>query len=230
MKALNRPLRISSANLLMDLTLIAGYYTFLDVLILWQTEHLVWAGIIMMVLHIAVAAFGLFTFFSIYTMEHALKKYRSMFSDMEGAVIGISAMISFVAGFWWLVPHQAIKATGGLQIYNGLTMLIYFIVCLLAMGKALEDTRYYTFSRSSTASVLSAILEGSYFFFSYALLKATMQVWQPEEMYYRFLAILCLVLFYLPFRIFLLLRPPFHPIELCTLLLAFGLMLAGLFN
>jgi len=222
--------KFSFEHLVMDFVLLGCYFFLLDDLVVWQTNHFDLAGVILVILNIATAAYGVLTFFSIYNAEHELKGYAKLMTSLEGTVIGISALITFVAAFWWLLPFQAVKKVGGFEIYNGLSMLVYFITCLLVMGKSLDDKKYYTFSKSTIGGLISVVLNGVFFFFSYALLITSLQIWQPDRFQYRFYGVICLVLFYLPFRIFLLLRPPFHKIELASMLVIFFYMLNNLFG
>lgn len=215
-------------NLIMDFLLLACYYFFLGDIINWQTTHLITSAWITVILNIIVAAYGIFTFFSIYSVEFELKIYKDMLTGFEGAVIGISALITFVAAFWWLVPYQAIKNVSEFGVYNGLTMLAYFIICLLMMGEAMNKKKYYAFSKTRTAGFISLLLNGVFFLFSYCLLIASLRIWQPEHSVYQVLGIGCLIVFYLPFRIFLLLRPPFHKIELASVLASFFIMVTQL--
>lgn len=217
-------------NLIMDFILLACYYFFLNDLIHWQTNHLIASGWITIVLNIATAAFGILTFFSIYSEEYELKTFRAYLNGFQGAVIGISALITFVAAFWWLVPYQAIKNITGFGIYNGLTMLVYFVVCLLVMAEAMNKKKYYKFSKTRKAGFISVLLNGIFFLFSYGLLIASLRIWNPEHSVYQILGIGCLVIFYLPFRIFLLLRPPFHKIEMASVFASFILMVMHLLN
>jgi len=216
-------------NLLMDFVLLALYYFALGDLVRWQTSHFVFAGVILIILNIVTAAFGIVTFFSLYNYDHEIKRYSNLYSTFEGGVIGISALITFVAAFWWQVPTQAMNKIGGLEVYNGLTMLVYFITCLLVLAKSMDDKRYYKFSKSGAGRFISVILNGSFFFFSYAILISSLEIWHPAQLQYRFLGILCLVAFYLPFRIFLLLRPPFHRLEIVSMAASFVLMIVRLF-
>ncbi|MFI5171382.1 MAG: hypothetical protein ACHQFW_03280 [Chitinophagales bacterium] len=216
-------------NLIMDFILLFCYYFLLDDLISWQTEHFVLSGVIIILLNIITAAFGIFTFFSIYSSEHESKSYTQFVSTFEGGVIAISVLLTFVSMLWWLVPTQAINKMEAFPIYNGLTALVYFVVNLLILSEAMRKPKYYLFSRSQTAGIISAILNGSFFFFSYGILITSMNIWQPEGQQFIFLGIICLVLFYLPFRIFLLLRPPFHRMEFISFMVLFVVMIERLF-
>jgi hypothetical protein len=104
----------------------------------------------------------------------------------------------------------------------------YFITFIVIAASGINDKKGI-----KTGSIVwktgNAFITITFFFFSYAFLLVTMRHWQPTFIAAPYLAIICLFVFYLPLRFFLLLRPPFNKLEYVSFIISFGFLMFELF-
>ena len=212
-----------------DLLVPALYLVGVDRLMQWQSEHLALSCAVLMILNIGAVGFGGVTFFSLYADKRALETYRKSLTTFEGAVIGLSAFITALGFFWWLVPFAAVKQMGVKETGFMFGALVYFI-CYLAVVAGSVAGDVLTIQDTVGFRVANAVITTLSFFFSYTFLMLTLRDWHPSFMGATGLALICLCVFYLPLRVFLLLRPPFHRLEYLTFILSFAFMLTRLFG
>ena len=223
------PANINWFKFVPDITVLLLYFFFLDPLMNWQLQHLYLSCNILMLLNILATGIGCYTFFTGYANMDALTKYRDSLSSFERAVLGISAFISCLAFFWWLVPFAAVRSMGIKETGFILGVTIYFITFLAVVATSISNTKGLKKANAVPLRLLNSIVTTLFFFFSYSFLLVSMQHWQPSWIAAPYLAIICLVVFYLPLRFFLLLRPPFHKLEYVSFILSFGFLLWQLF-
>ena len=213
-----------------DVILLIMYYFLLDPLMVWQQTHLSLSCTILMLLNIVSIGLGCYTFFTAYADDDALVKYKNSLSAFESAVMGLSAFISCLSFFWWLVPFAAAKKMGVKETGFIIGATLYFITF---MGVVAGTVNGKNVKKIIPSRILKAINSASliaFFFFSYAFLLMSLQHWQPSFMAAPYLAVLCLFIFYLPLRFFLLLRPPFNKLEYIGFILCFGFFMVNLFS
>ncbi|MFM6925140.1 MAG: hypothetical protein ACKOU7_06525 [Ferruginibacter sp.] len=213
-----------------DILLILLYFFCLDPMIAWQQEHLQLSCYILMLLNIAAVGIGCFTFFSLYSDTDKLVKFAGSLSSFEGAVIGLSAFISCLGFFWWLVPFAAVKKMGVTETGFILGATAYFITFMGVVAGASSGKKVIEMAESTVLKTFNYITTISFFFFSFAFLLMALQHWQPGFIAAPYLAIICLFVFYLPLRFFLLFRPPFHKLEYISFVLSFGILMIRLFE
>jgi hypothetical protein len=213
-----------------DIILMLLYIFCLDPLMQWQQQHLVLSCNILMLLNIAAVGLGCFIFFSLYADEDQLKKFSSSLSSFEGAVVGLSTLISCLAFCWWLVPFAAVKKMGVTETGFIIGATVYFITFMGVVANSISNKKGLEIAQSPGLKTLNNIITILFFFFSYAFLLMTMQHWHPGFIAAPYLAIFCLFAFYLPLRFFLLLRPPFHKLEYVTFILSFGVLMIRIFE
>jgi hypothetical protein len=195
----------------------------------WQQQHLALSCTILMLLNIAAVGIGCYTFFTLYANSALLTRYVSSLSSFEGAVIGLSAFISTLAFFWWLVPFASVKKMGVTETGFILGAGAYFITFMAVVSNSIGNKKGIEFAQSVRLKMLNYAITIAFFFFSYAFLIMALQHWRPAFIAAPYLAIICMVVFYLPLRFFLLLRPPFHKLEYVSFILSFGFLLFRLF-
>jgi Mn2+/Fe2+ NRAMP family transporter len=103
--------------------------------------------------------------------------------------------------------------------------LIYFLVFLATVAGSIQDPRGIELQKRSIFQWSSSIVISVFFFFAYVFLIMTLQQRPPAFLGAKVLGIICLVVFYLPLRFFLLLRPPAARSEYVLFLLVFGYLL-----
>jgi hypothetical protein len=101
--------KLHGYKFLPDLILLILYFVLLDPLMEWQQQHLALSCTILMFLNIIAVGLGCYTFFTAYADMSALTKYKNSLSKFESAALGLSAFISCLGFFWWLVPFTAAK-------------------------------------------------------------------------------------------------------------------------
>ena len=106
----------------------------------------------------------------------------------------------------------------------------YFITFMGVVANSISNGKMLQLANSTTIKFTSAIVIAVFFFFSYVFLVMTFQHWQPSFMGASVLAMICLCVFYLPLRIFLLLRPPYQKLEFVSFVLVFAFMMFKLFG
>jgi hypothetical protein len=105
---------------------------------------------------------------------------------------------------------------------------VYFVIFMGIVAKSITDVKMLQLANSQIIKLSTAIIVAVFFFFSYVFLVMTLQHWQPSFIGARALAMICLCVFYLPLRIFLLLRPPYQKFELLSFSITFIFMLIKL--
>lgn len=205
------------------------YFFFLKPLMQWQLGHLSLSCTLLMLLNIAALALGCYSFFSGYADMEALKRYRDTLSPFESAALGLSAFISCLGFLWWLVPFGAIRKMGVAETGFIWGATLYFIVFIAVVAASINKKKEKIAVNAVITNIAAAAVSSLFFFFSYALLLVALRNWHPSWIGAPYLAIICLSVFYLPLRFFLLLRPPLHKLEYVGFILSFGLLLWELF-
>jgi hypothetical protein len=213
-----------------DIVILILYFVLLAPLMAWQLKHLALSCTILMGLNIMALGLGCFIFFTIYADTDGLIKYRDSLSTFESAALGLSAFISCLAFFWWLVPFRAVKKMGVADTGFFIGAMIYFITFLVVMAGSIRSTKGIKLARSTALKIANSAVACFFFFFSYAFLLMALQHWQPGFIAAPYLAIICMFIFYLPLRFFLLLRPPFNKLEYISFILSFGFLMVQLFS
>jgi hypothetical protein len=212
-----------------DLAILLLYFFFLDPLMKWQLGHLDTSCSLLMLLNIAAVGIGCYSFFSGYADIDALTQYRNSLSKFESSALGLSAFISCLGFFWWLVPFAGAKELGIRETGFIWGMTVYFITFIGVVAGTVNKKKGEIKIPSAFIQLIANIITIVFFFFSYAFLLVTLQHWQPNWIATPYLAIICLAVFYLPLRFFLLLRPPLHKLEYLSFILSFGFLLWELF-
>ncbi len=212
-----------------DIAFLLLYFFFLDPLMKWQLQHLALSCTLLMLLNIVAVGLGCYTFFTGYADMDALTKYRNSLSGFERAALGLSAFISCLAFLWWLVPFAAVKTMGVKETGFIAGMTVYFITFIGVVAGSINNKKGLLKINTPLLKLVNNIITTLFFFFSYAFLLVSLQHWQPSWIAAPYLAIICLFVFYLPLRFFLLLRPPFHPLEYVSFILSFGFLMWQLF-
>lgn len=212
-----------------DIILLILYFILLDPLMAWQLQHLALSCKILMLLNILAVGLGCYTFFTAYADTDAMVKYKNSLSPFESAVMGLSAFISCLAFFWWLVPFAAVKKMGVTETGFILGATAYFLTFMGVVAGSVNDKKVNNISQSKLLKLCNTTVLIAFFFFSYAFLLMAMQHWKPGFMAASYLAIICMFIFYLPLRFFLLLRPPFNKLEYLSFILCFGFLMMKLF-
>jgi hypothetical protein len=212
-----------------DIILLLLYFFCLHPLMQWQQQHLSLSCTLLMLLNIAAIGLGCYIFFTGYADMDAFTKYKDSLSAFESAAVGLSAFISCVAFCWWLVPFAAVKKMGVAETGFIWGSVLYFITFMFAVVISIDDKKGIKIAQSFALKTLNHAVTIVFFFFSYAFLMLTLQQWQPGFMAAPYLAILCMFVFYLPLRFFLLLKPPFHKLEYTGFIISFGFLMYRLF-
>jgi hypothetical protein len=213
-----------------DVIMLILYFVLLDPLMAWQLKHLALSCTILMLLNILAVGLGCYTFFNAYADTNAMVKYKNSLSQFESAVMGLSAFISCLAFFWWLVPFAAVKKMGVTDTGFFLGATAYFLTFMGVVAGSVNDKKVNNFLPSRLLKLCNNAILIAFFFFSYAFLLVTLQHWQPAFMAAAYLAVICMFIFYLPLRFFLLLRPPFNKLEYVSFILCFGFLMMTLFT
>ncbi len=213
-----------------DIILLILYFALLDPLMAWQEQHLALSCTILMGLNILAIGLGCYTFFTALADTDAMVKYKNSLSYFESAVMGLSAFISCLAFCWWLVPFAAVKKMGVTDTGFILGATVYFITFMGIVANSVSDKKPNNISQSALLKLCNAAVLIAFFFFSYAFLLMALQHWQPGFMAAPYLAIICLFVFYLPLRFFLLFRPPFSKLEYISFILSFGFLMVKIFT
>lgn len=195
----------------------------------WQLQHLSLSCTLLMALNTAAVSMGAYRFFAGYADEGGLLKYVGMLRSFERSLLGLSVFISCFAFFWWLVPFSVAKELGVKETGFIIGMSIYFISFLAIVAGTISNRKALQVQQSSIFRTASAFVTGAFFFFSTCLLLALLPSWQPGFIGAKAIAIICMIVFYLPIRIFLLLRPPFHRFEYPLFLLSFIYLMLQIF-
>lgn len=212
-----------------DLILMLLYFFYLQPMMVWQQKHLALSCTLLMLLNIAAVGLGCFSFFTAFEDMELLTKYKNSLTTFESSTLGLAAFISCFAFLWWLVPFAAAKKMGVTETGFIIGALVYFITFMGVVAGTISNKAGVKLAESVLVKILTSAVTTIFFFFSYAFLSMAMQYWQPSFMAASYLAILCLLAFYLPLRFFLLLRPPFSKLEYVSFILSFGYLLLQLF-
>ena len=131
-----------------DAIMLILYFILLDPLMAWQLQHLALSCKILMLLNILAVGLGCYTFFMAYADTDALVKYKNSLSPFESAVMGLSAFISCLAFFWWLVPFAAVKKMGVTETGFILGATAYFITFMGVVASSVNDKKVNNISQS----------------------------------------------------------------------------------
>jgi hypothetical protein len=221
--------RLLRFNIVPDIILLLLYFFYLHPLMAWQQQHPALSCTLLMLLNIAAVGLGSYIFFTAYADDDELVKYKNTLTTFEGSALGLSAFISCFAFCWWLVPFAAVKKMGVTDTGFILGAMVYFITYMAVVAGSVNNKKGIKMSHLPVLKTVNSAVTIIFFFFSYAFLLMTMHFWQPGFMAAPYLAIICLFIFYLPLRFFLLLRPPFHKLEYVSFILVFGFLIFELF-
>lgn len=212
-----------------DIIMLLLYFFCLNPLMAWQQQHLALSCTLLMLLNCMAVGLGCYTFFTAYADTEAMIKYKNSLSSFESAALGLSAFISCLAFFWWLVPFTAVKKMGVKETGFIAGAVVYFITFMGVVAASVNSKKKISNKDVIKVRAVNTILTTAFFFFSYGFLVITLENWQPGFIAAPYLAIICLFIFYLPLRFFLLLRPPFSKLEYISFVLSFGILMLQLF-
>lgn len=212
-----------------DLILLLLYFFCLHPLMAWQQQHPALSCTLLMTLNIMAVGLGCFTFFTGFADMETLVKYRNTLTTFESSALGLSAFISCFAFFWWLVPFDAVKQMGVKETGFATGAGVYFLTFMAIVANSINNKKGIRIAYSVGLQIINSTVIIIFFFFSYAFLLMSIQNWQSSFISAPVLAIICLFVFYLPLRFFLLLRPPFSKLEYISFILSFGFLLFELF-
>ncbi len=212
-----------------DLLVLLLYFFWLQPLMAWQQQHLAVSCTLLMLLNIMAVGLGCFTFFTAFANAELLIKYKNSLTNFESSVLGLSAFISCFAFLWWLVPFAAVESMGVTSTGFIFGALAYFITFMGVVASSVHNNERIKISNSIGLKIINSVVTILFFFFSYSFLLMSLQHWEPGFMAAQSLAILCLFIFYLPLRFFLLFRPPFSELEYLSFVLSFVFLLFELF-
>ena len=213
-----------------DIAVMILYFALLDPLMAWQQQHLALSCTILMGLNIIAIGIGCYTFFTALADTDAMVKYKNSLSTFESAVMGLSAFISCLAFCWWLVPFAAVKKMGVTETGFIIGGMVYFITFMGVVAGTVNNKKVNNTSQTALLKICNTLILIAFFFFSYAFLLMALQHWQPGFIAAPYLAIICLFVFYLPLRFFLLFRPPFNKLEYLSFIVSFGFLMMKLFT
>ena len=213
-----------------DIAVMILYFALLDPMMAWQQQHLALSCTILMGLNIIAIGIGCYTFFTALADTDAMVKYKNSLSTFESAVMGLSAFISCLAFCWWLVPFAAVKKMGVTETGFIIGGMVYFITFMGVVAGTVNNKKVNNTSQTVILKICYTLILIAFFFFSYAFLLMALQHWQPGFIAAPYLAIICLFVFYLPLRFFLLFRPPFNKLEYLSFILSFGFLMMKLFT
>lgn len=216
-------------KLLPDILILILYSFFLDPMMEWQLEHLAISCTILMVLNIAAVSFGCFSFFTLYAEKSQLFSYKNLIGNWERAALGISIFISILGFFWWLVPFAVVKELGVKNTGFAIGATIYFICFLGVVSNSIGNKKGIQLSNTKLVKVCNVFITTIFFFFSYSFLLMSMRQLQIKDPWQMFAGIICLLVFFLPLRLFLLLRPPRNRFEYILFIFSFCYMLYQLY-
>ena len=212
-----------------DIILLLLYFFCLNPLMAWQQQYPALSCTFLMALNIMAVGLGCFTFFTGFADMETLTKYRNTLTIFESAALGLSAFISCLAFFWWLVPFTAVNQLGVKETGFSTGAIIYFLTFMGVVAGSINNKKGIKIAYSGLLQITASTIIIIFFFFSYAFLLTTMQNWQSQFIAAPILAMLCMFVFYLPLRFFLLLRPPFSKLEYISFILSFGFLMFELF-
>lgn len=212
-----------------DLFLLLLYFFCLHPIMEWQQQHPALSCTLLMLLNIMAIGLGCFTFFTAFADTEILVNYKNTLTTFESAALGLSAFISCLAFFWWLVPFAAVKQMGVKETGFILGASAYFITFMAIVAGSVNNKKGIKIAYSGVLKTINSTVAVIFFFFSYAFLLMTMQNWQSHFIAAPYLAMICLFIFYFPLRFFLLLRPPFSKLDYISFIISFGFLMFELF-
>lgn len=214
--------RFPLEDVLLDLLLIVLVWTALDETIHWMGDHLFVAWLGAGPLHwlaMAAALAGRRGPFGWDGEERPLSPGEEKATGLMGLVL----VLGMAGGLWLIWPRMAVEAQrplpGLCNFYEiGVVFGTIFIFGLFLERPALLTGR----APQGAVRLGTAVLIGGYLFYCEALIAATLPFAGGEALWAG-LALLAMV--FLPFRMMLLLRPPFSLWEMGTAVLAFAVFL-----
>jgi hypothetical protein len=217
-------------NLLTDAAVVFLCYFGLDAMKQWQSENLQLSVNLLMLLNIIAVCLGCFSYYAAWNNKEIPENQSLVTSDFEKKTVGTAAFITAWGFVWWFVPFEAMTEMGGRATLFALGVVIYIFSYLIVLINSLKHKESHKIAGNPFVKIGSNLFISVFIFFSIAFLTLTVQNWHPENGGIQFRAILCLSLFYLPLRIFLLLKPPFGFMELATFLMSFLFLVFQVFG
>lgn len=224
----NRP--FDKINLLTDAAVVSLCYFGLEAMKQWQTENIQLSVNLLMLLNIIAVCLGCFSYYAAWNNKEVTENQSLVTSDFEKKTVGAAAFITAWGFVWWFVPFHAMLEMGGKATLFALGVVIYIFSYLIVLINSLKHKDSHKIAGNPFIKLGSNLFISVFIFFSIAFLTLTVQNWHPENGVTQFWAITCLCLFYLPLRIFLLLKPPFGLIELATFLMSFFFLVFQVFG
>lgn len=208
-------------DILLDLLLIILVWTALDEATRWMGEHLFAAWVAAGPFHWLAMAAALAGRRGAFASDSSPE--RSPGEEKATGLMGLVLVLGMAGGLWLIWPRMAVEAQrplpGLCNFYEiGVVFGTIFIFGLFLERPALLTGR----APQGAVRVGTALLIGGYLFYSEALIMATLPFAGGEALWGG-LALLAMV--FLPFRMMLLLRPPFSLWEMGTAVLAFAVFL-----
>ncbi len=210
-----------SMNLLTDAVVVSFCYFGMEAMKQWQADNLQLSVNLLMLLNIIAVCLGCFSYYASWNNKEKLENHSLVTSNFEKMTVGTAAYITAWGFVWWFVPFHAMLEMGGRARLFFVGALLYVFSYLLVLINTLKYEDSHKIASNPIIKLGSNLFIGVFIFFSIAFLTLTVQNWHPENGGNQFWAIICLCLFYLPLRVFLLLKPPFGLIELSTFLMSF---------
>jgi hypothetical protein len=217
-------------KILPDILAIILYTFCLEPMIAWQFNNPALSCTLLMFFNIVAVSFGCLRFFSLYADTKQLIAYKNQLPKWESAVLGLSIFISVVGFLWWLVPFAVVKKMGVTDTGFFIGLGVYFISFMAIVANSVNEVKTITLSNTTPVRLGAVISTTVFFFFSYSFLLMTMRQTPDLTDEGLIINLLCLCVFFLPLRFFLLFQPPRKSVEYISFLLSFGFMLFTLFN
>jgi hypothetical protein len=216
-------------KLLPDILITILYYLLLDKMMAWQYNNPSLSCSLLMILNIIAVSFGCLFFFSLYADDDQLLAYKKLLPKWQSAALGLSVFICVFGFMWWLVPFAAAKKLGVEETGFIAGLVAYFICFMGTVVYAIGQNKKKLIVNTYALKGANVIITTVFFFYSYAFLKMGLQNAQPIGLTEELVSLVCLIIFYLPLRFFLLLRPPHSRLEYIVFFLSFANMLYLLF-
>lgn len=224
----NRP--FDKINLLTDAVVVSLCYFGLEAMKQWQAENLQLSVNLLMLLNIIAVCLGCFSYYAAWNNNEIPENENLVTTDFEKKTVGAAAFITAWGFVWWFVPFEAMLEMGGKSPLFALGVVIYIFSYLIVLINSLKHKESHKIAGNPFIKLGSNLFISVFIFFSIAFLTLTVQNWHLENGGTQFWAITCLCLFYLPLRIFLLLKPPFGLMELATFIMTFMFLVFQVFR
>lgn len=209
-------------DLLLDLLLVLLVWTALDEAVRWMGDHLFIAWLAAGPLHWLAMAAALAGRRGPFGWDRGERPLSSGEEKATG-LMGLVMVLGMAGGLWLIWPRMAVEAQRPLSGWWNVYEIGVVFGTIFIFGLFLERPQLVPARLSHDAVRLgTAALMGGYLFYSEALIATTVQLTNGEALWGG-LAILAMV--FLPFRMMLLLRPPFSLWEMGTAVLAFAVFL-----